>query len=214
MKVLALIPTKDGIVHPETLNAVYKQDFVDYSALIHILKPIFLNRDLYKNKSLNILRNRIIMRSLALGTDAEWFFWVDSDTVPPLNAIQEFLKIGLPFMGGWYPTVFNENWVAGKFVKENILEHFLQPIMGLVEVDMLGLGCAFMHRSILEQINFTPGTEEYVVGVDGGSYYLGQCGTFCRDALRLDVKPTMVGSVICKHYPKGPESVILGTHLL
>ncbi len=212
MKVLALIPTKDGIVHPETLHAVYKQDFSDYSALIHILKPVFLHQDPYKNKSLNILRNRIIMKKLALGSSAEWFFWVDSDTVPPVNAITEFLKCEKPLMGGWYPTVFNANWVAARWAQESVFEHFKAPLPGLTEVDLLGLGCAFMHRSVLEKVDFTAGTEEYVKGIDGASYYLGQCGTFCRDALVFGVKAVMVGNVVCKHIPTGPGSLIRGTN--
>ncbi len=211
MKVLALVPTKDGLMHSEALQALYGQKYADYSAMIHTLRPIELHSDRYKNKSLNILRNRNIMRDIALGSDAEWFFWVDSDTVVPENAIEEFLKVGKPLMGGWYPVVLNKNWVAAKWTQDGKLGHFSQSLPGITEVDMLGLGCAFMHRSVLEKIPFTAGTDEHVIGLDGAEYYMGQCATFCRDAQKEGIKPSLLGSIICKHYPTGAPPILRGT---
>ncbi len=200
MKVLVVIPTKAGVEN-ECFQAVLTQDYPDYGIFVSSLKPIPLDLSPEKNRVHNIVRNRNYARKMALASDAEWFLWVDTDVVLPRNAITEFLKVGKPLMGGWYKKILGSDWVAGRWVSSDTFSHFQKPEQGVVSTDLLGLGCAMIHRSLLERVEFKNGTDVIGKDMSGKSYFLGECMLFCQDSMRLGEKACMVGNVICAHLP-------------
>ncbi|MFM2357869.1 MAG: hypothetical protein RJA61_606 [Candidatus Parcubacteria bacterium] len=201
MKVLVLIPTR-GFVEPACLHAIHAQDYTDYSTYVHILKPVKLHGDFEKDRVLNIVRNRNSIRELALKSDAEWFFWIDSDTIIPSNAISTFLRHNKPFMGGWYKKKDGSTWVAGKFLSNGQLSFYKeQPRDGEISVDLLGLGCSFMHRSVLEKISFDGGVDKWMTDTDGRRFFYAECAMFCESAKQSGIEPLLIREVVCSHIP-------------
>lgn len=200
MKVLIVVPTKDGMEN-EAYKAVLSQDFSDYGVLVSVRRQEKLHDDPEKSRVLNIVRNRNHARAMALASDAEWFLWVDTDVVIPTNTITEFLKHGKKLMGGWYKKIVGEDWVSGKWVTKDVFYCFTEPQKEVARVDMGGLGCAMVHRSVLEKLSFDGAIDTYSKDVHGRVCFLGECIVFCREADKLGSPMHMIPSVICKHLP-------------
>lgn len=91
-----------------------------------------------------------------LKSDAEWLFWVDSDTMPPAGCVERMLANGKTLVsgvyygknpphppiayykhnGGYRPIDLAVRWEKGEILK----------------VDSAGMGCMLTHRSVFEDI--------------------------------------------------------------
>lgn len=141
------------------------------------------------------------MRKMALSSPAEWFLWLDSDVAMPKTAISEFLKAGFPLMGGWYKKKGVNDWVAN-YKKGDVFVYYTQPQHGVIDTDLIGLGCVMMHRTVLEKQDFKPFTELGMKDDKGNNYFFGECFGFTQEAKSMGIKPKMVGSIVCKHNHK------------
>lgn len=103
-----------------------------------------------------------------LKSDAEWLFWVDSDTMPPAGAVERMLAVGKTMVSGVYygknpphppiayykhngayrPIDMQVRWEKGEILK----------------VDSAGMGCMLTHRSVFEDIL----KHNNVYQIDGG----------------------------------------------
>lgn len=105
-------------------------------------------------------RSEIINKGFLEG-GSEWIFWLDDDTVPPVNVIEHLVSLGLPFVAGLYFLPSKPyNPIAYKRMEESGLYY---PIYGyprgaLIQVDSVGMGCTLIHRSVYEKIK-----EEHMV---------------------------------------------------
>lgn len=114
-------------------------------------------------------RNNLATR--AFETDAEWFFWLDDDMSGPTNALTALLAhakmLKIPVISGIYLTkkshgqrglsALQKVQTAGKtpWDKQNY-GYMPLPLEGqpgrFVSVDVIGLGCCLMHRSVFEKM--------------------------------------------------------------
>jgi hypothetical protein len=91
-----------------------------------------------------------------LKSNAEWLFWIDSDTQVPVGAVERLLAHGRPLVSGLY---------YGKNPPNPPIAYFkhnggFQPIDGavrwdkgeIIKVDAAGMGCMLTHRSVFEDI--------------------------------------------------------------
>ncbi len=199
MKVLVIIPTRK-FVETDCLRSVTNQTYTDYSVCMHAMMPIKLHLDPEKDRVMNIVRNRNYIRDMVLKSDAEWFFWVDSDTVVPQNAIETFLKIKEPYMGGWYQKKDKTTWVAGRFNNKGVFVFQKNiPQEEKFETDLLGLGCAFIHRSVLEKISFEHGMDVMMKEESGQKLFYAECAMFCKAAKEKGITPYLIRDVVCGH---------------
>ncbi len=118
----------------------------------------------------------------AMKTDAEYIFWVDSDTTPPKGALDRLLSHKKDIVGGWYrvkhgkhPCVydfarFNEEkgWREYKPRPECPSDESApkchcgkQHSQQVEAVDGLGFGCMLIHRRVFEAINERWFTTQY-----------------------------------------------------
>ncbi len=98
--------------------------------------------------------NRVNLTSCFLSGDAEWSFWIDDDTVPPMGAIGNLLKLKRLFASGIYFLDGKHTPVAYMKQKQRRLYSSLlnYPHGSVIEVDAVGMGCALIHRSVFEKI--------------------------------------------------------------
>jgi hypothetical protein len=98
-------------------------------------------------------RNKIINEGFLNG-GADWVFWIDDDTVPPIDAIIRLAKSGHDFIAGLYflpAKPFNP--IAYKRTPDNLYNPIYNyPKGGMFEVDSVGMGCTLIHRSVYQKI--------------------------------------------------------------
>jgi hypothetical protein len=90
-----------------------------------------------------------------LSGNADWIFWMDDDTAPPLNAITGLLHSGHDFVGGaYFMTAEPYHPIAYKKMPDSGLYApvYNYPDGALMEVDSIGFGCTLVHRSVYEKI--------------------------------------------------------------
>lgn len=112
--------------------------------------------------------NRNLIAQDFLKSDAEWLFWIDSDTLVPIGALDRMLAHGRTLVSGMYYgknephnpiayTVYN-----GAF--RPIDQELRWEVGEIIEVDAVGMGCMLTHRSVFEDIR----KEHEVYQVPGG----------------------------------------------
>lgn len=101
-------------------------------------------------------RNFIAERFLEF-ENAEWLFWIDSDTIPPRGTIHRLLGTGKSLVGGLYyakgdphEPIAYERLPDGKY---RSIRNFVPG--EILPADAAGMGCILMHRSVLEDIKKT-----------------------------------------------------------
>jgi hypothetical protein len=97
-------------------------------------------------------RNRIADDFLKGGSD--WLLQMDDDTVPPLDALPSLLALGQSFCAALYHAK-DDNEVPVAHLRNPGGRYYPLPhyVPGeIVPVDLVGMGCTLIHRSVFEDI--------------------------------------------------------------
>lgn len=105
----------------------------------------------------------------ALNTDAEYFFWLDDDMIGPSNALPALIAhqqlLNTPIIAGlymskkahgarglaaWQEIKSETPWGQGDKAYMPIIREQLKRF---ISVDVTGLGCCLIHRSIFEKLS-------------------------------------------------------------
>lgn len=151
-------------------------------------------------------RNEAVHRCLQGGY--EWLFSLDSDVIPPPDAITRLLSRQQPIISGLYcrrspphavPVMIKDGqWVVN------------YPRGSIVEVDLVGAGCFLVHRSVFEKFATKPGRPgkpwfDWKVDLRGypgipSQECLSEDFSFCQRArTEFGYKVLVDTSVECKH---------------
>lgn len=147
--------------HPDVmvLLPVYKQQHRYYwLALQEILRQVSAEDGYATASSCYIDQTRNELAAEFLKSDKEWSLWIDDDTMVPPEAIDKFKERGKSFVSGLYlkkvPPYFPCAWMNHEPTGMiSYLTHWKRN--ELREVDGVGFGCAFIHRSVYEDIQKT-----------------------------------------------------------
>jgi hypothetical protein len=98
--------------------------------------------------------NRNIVAHEFLKSDTEWLFWLDTDVVPPWQALKKLLDLKKTIATGLYylkdeatePTIYTRQ-VTGRYAVMQAWEPG-----EIMEVDSAGHGCLLVHRKVYEDI--------------------------------------------------------------
>lgn len=199
MNTLCAIPSA-GSPLLDTVRSAVDQTYAGADVWISVAAPQAYDADPLHNKFANIEHHRNAVRRQFLSSDREWLWFLDDDVVPPSDALERLLSSGHPIVGGWYPMRHGAKWVAGKWIADHTMHVYGMPLAGLTQVSWIGLGCALIHRQVLEAVQFRAGTDR-VAWVDGQERYLGDCVSFANSATDAGYDLYMDGAVICAHHP-------------
>ena len=141
------------------------------------------------NKDLAIKKQREWGRQLAVDKGATHLFYVDSDTVPPLDALPRLLAHGVDVISGLYHgRIHLPNEITTVAWKQSDPTKQFLNVKGLVEVDGAGLGCTLLSRKAFSSFNFF----EWADPSDDHPMY---------DMLRAKGFATYLDTtVVCRHY--------------
>lgn len=137
----------------------------------------------------------------------EWLFFLDSDVIPPNDAVYRLMRHRLPIVSGIYcrrspPAGVPVMIRGGQWVTE-------YPPNSIIDVDVVGAGCLLIHRSVLE--NLPPADEkrgkrwfDWRVDMRGiGVYPEAECMSedfvFCLHARKHGYKINVDTSIMCRH---------------
>lgn len=135
---------------------------------------------------------------IALERGCPWLFFLDSDVVPPADAILRLLSRNKPIISGVYCRrspphglpVFIKDGKWGGGWRDN----------ALVEADVVGAGCLLIHRSVLETLpplDEARGKRWFDWRSDMGG--MSEDFEFCNAARRAGHKIVVDTSVQCRH---------------
>ena len=154
----------------------------------------------------SVARNVCVREFLKQGYD--YLFFVDSDTVPPADAITKLLAADKKIISGVTcnlkmcqdgilrpaPMVFrqrgNDSWEDG-------MDAVLQE-SGIEEVDAFGMSCCLIHKSVFIGMKEPWFTEKFVV--PEGKKAIGEDFIFCRKVKEAGHKLHADMSIHCDHH--------------
>jgi len=152
---------------------------------------------------LDIARNELA--SEVFKHDAEWLFFLDSDIIPPRDAIIKLMSHNLDIVGGLYykrmPPVHPAMWrlapkprPEGKYIP---IMHFQKG--QLIECDVIGMGCTLIHRRVLERLEqpYFKWTQWWKRDGVSEDFY------FCEKAKEAGFRIYCDTSIICRHEFQG-----------
>lgn len=183
---------------PIVYQSALSQNYADYSLMVHAEKPHYVHPDTQIAKYYNCSHNRNSARKMALSSDADYFLFVDDDTLLPSNAIPSLIAEDKDIIGGWYKMINGDKWIAGRNKKGHLVR-FTTPKKEVIEVDMIGMGCALFSRRALINLEFEHGQDRQVLDEKGEFMNMGECLALGLLAQSKGYTLFMHGDVICEH---------------
>lgn len=138
-----------------------------------------------------------------LGSSFEWLFFLDSDVIPPRDAILRLLAHKQPFISGVYARRSPPVGVPVMLRGHNWITEY--PANSIIEVDLVGAGCLLMHRTVFEKLPpQRPGKPWFDWRVDmKGILPEGECMsedfTLCIHYKRHGGRVLVDTGVVCRH---------------
>ena len=138
--------------------------------------------------SLTTSRTKLVME--ALKTTAQYFFFLDDDLIGPDDALLTMLGYQLPIVSGLYMAKKRKEerglaaWMKVQDDPPGYLPIDPKQNGRFAQVDVIGLGCCLLHRSIFERLS-QPWFEWKVDGVSE-DFYL-----FDKVSSELGIKPML-----------------------
>jgi hypothetical protein len=147
-------------------------------------------------------RNHIVEEFLK--TDCTHLFFIDSDTIPPMNAITKLLSADKPIVSGLTPIIEHDadrkNDSNGFYRKYNVVgmnEKFVNEFIGLIPVKGAGGSCVLIKREVFEKI--PPPWYRFVEDDNGKPIVIGEDIYFTAMAQSVGIQPWADTSIICRH---------------
>jgi hypothetical protein len=92
-----------------------------------------------------------------LSTDCEYLFFLDSDVLPPADAVERLLRWNRPFITGMYCRRSPPHSVPVMMIDHQwVTDLPKDPRAPLKEVELVGAGCMLIHRTVFEALTKHP----------------------------------------------------------
>lgn len=145
-----------------------------------------------------ITHNRNLLVKSFLGTDYEWFLFIDSDTVPPLN-ILEMIKNNKAICSGISHIYKNNDFGISVYKKHKGKLGYIRENgeRNLIEVDGVGAGCLLIHRKVFEKVK-KPYFE--FIYDEVGMVKISEDLNFCKKAQEAGFKVWVDKRMVTSHY--------------
>lgn len=140
-----------------------------------------------------------------LKTDHTHLFFIDSDVVPPHNALETLLEADKYVIAGMYPSMRYDPMERRTMLIYNVFRHVekdgvlsFQNVLGegIEEIDSSGAGCLLIKREVLIAMRKDWFRFQYN---DEGIVKYGEDISFCRKARKLGFPVYGDFNVICNH---------------
>ena len=152
----------------------------------------------------DVARARNLMAHAALDENCDYLFMVDSDTVPPRDALTHLMSHNLDVCLGWYPRGTDPSmtnmivpctlgYTESFPVSE--LERLADNGVELLEVKAGGLGCALIKTSVFRRFK----APWFLFVNHGDGRWLGEDNYFCQQVAQSGSRIYADARVRCGH---------------
>lgn len=150
-------------------------------------------------------RNKIVEEFLA--SDCTHLFFVDSDTIPPPNAIKKLLAADKDIVSGLtaiieYNPLKKDDIACGYYKKWNCVglndQHIKEPYVGLIPIKGAGGSCIMIKRHVFEKME-NPWYRFTYKDDSGKDARIGEDIFFVAKAIGAGFAPWADTSVVCGH---------------
>lgn len=203
-KILIAIATEANVCN-DTMMSIY-----------NMKKPENTETTLCIIHSYNIADGRNQLVDIMLQGDYDYIFFVDSDVVLPVNALDDLYHMQWYFCTGTYPRKeldtltrddpFTTLYRHAEINKTSYCPYFMPfselPENQLTQVDCCGFGCVLLRRDLFEKLDkpyFFFAHEECGPDGSGQPYCIGEDMYFCRQVVQKGLEIWAHGNVICGH---------------
>jgi hypothetical protein len=144
-------------------------------------------------------RNQIVDNFLASDCTHLWF--IDSDTIPPEDALDKMLALDKDIVSAITPIIEVDDKTGRPYRKWNCVgmnDKLVEPNTGVVQVKGAGTSCMLIKRSVFEQIE-KPYFRFAYKDDTGKSCLISEDIHFIVQCLSKGIKTYADTSIICKH---------------
>lgn len=187
MIVPIIIVSQELPLDPKVANVIHTLQ----QPIIHHVSP--RNTDRYSA----IAHARTVATKLGLAYDCEYLLFLDADVLPPAWVVNALVATGHDVVGGWIPARRSQ-WIGGRWMQYGVFRHFKKMIEGIIETDLISLGCTLVHRKLLKGYEFQPG-HGFCIDEGGNSYQLADSGAFSAYAKAGGYPLYLTSTVVCEH---------------
>lgn len=146
-----------------------------------------------RGRPIDVSRNEIVAN--ALKSPVTHIFFLDSDVIPPPNALVRLLSHDLPIVSGLYWSKYGFPFVMREG-KDGLFEPMKRVEFGkLIEVDAIPMGCALIKREVFERM----GWPWFKMEVGKEPLGVSEDYWFCKRARELGYKIYVDTGVLCGH---------------
>lgn len=155
-------------------------------------------------------RNEIVDEFLK--SDCTHLFFIDSDTIPPVEALDRMLKIDVDIVSGITPIIeLDQNRVnesSGFYKRGNVIgidNELVKPETGVVDMKTAGGSCILIKRKVLEELKkpifrfIYKDCHPEGVEFNGSKDMMSEDYYFCAKALDAGFTLKCDSDIICKH---------------
>lgn len=166
-------------------------DLRERAANLQGTSTVLVNDEKCESGKDQVVSNRNILREYFLSGTWEYLFFLDHDVIGAKNAIDVLLSHNKKLTSGWYfayfdyakrvlPMVYVRDPKKPGMARQLSIKDVLVP--RVLPVANAGLGCALLHRSILEKVAFSRNE-----GTEDSAFYFDVVKT-CNEELWLDTR--------------------------
>lgn len=144
-------------------------------------------------------RNEIVKAFLE--SDCTHLMFVDSDTIPPIDALDRLLAHDLPIVSGLTPIVELNEETGEYYRKWNCVgmdEQHMKPDTGLNQCKGAGGSCILIKREVFEKMK-APYFRFVYSDDNGKNICVSEDIYFIVNALSKDIKTYCDTSIVCRH---------------
>ncbi len=148
-------------------------------------------------------RNEIVEQFLQ--SDCTHLFFIDSDTIPPMDALYKLLSHDKDIVSGITPIIEHDanrkNESNGYYKKWNAVDmndKFTEPNVGLIQIKGCGGSCVLIKRAVFEKMP-KPWYRFLYKDDRGKDIFMGEDTHFIAKAIGLGFKAYADTSVIAQH---------------
>lgn len=141
-----------------------------------------------------------------LNTDCTHLFFIDSDVVPPEDALEELIAPDLPVISGLYKAMKQDKdgnlvpkWTVYTYGQDENGDYGLMTAAdgrGICQISRAGAGCLIIRRDVLEAIGAPWFRFQYD---EKGNMHIGEDIAFCANVERVGFSVYAHFDVRCKH---------------
>lgn len=154
----------------------------------------------------SVARNLCVKEFLKQGYD--YLFFVDADTVPPIDSIKKMLAAKKPIISGvtcnlklCQDGLLRPAPMVMRYVDPKNPDEGLMPVLqekGIEEVDGFGMSCCMIHKSVFDGWEEPWFTEQFVAEL--GKKAIGEDLKFCRKLKEKGIPLYADFSIHCDHF--------------